>query len=65
MTVDVFGHDFDSLEKHPMGADFNSTGIWNSAHPEKFKAFFERIKAPLEKAEEGLLPEEKPVLRLK
>lgn len=43
MTVDVFGHDFDSLEKHPMGADFNSTGIWNSAHPEKFKAFFERV----------------------
>jgi hypothetical protein len=43
MTVDVFGHDFDSLEKHPMGADFNSTGIWNSAHPEKFKAFFDRI----------------------
>ena len=43
MTVDVFGHDFDSLEKHPMGADFNSTGIWNSAYPEKIKAFFERL----------------------
>lgn len=43
MTVNVFGHDFDSLEKHPMGADFNSTGIWDSAHPEKFKAFFERV----------------------
>lgn len=61
----VIGSDYGTLEKHDLLSGFGASGIWESANPQALKAFFERIKAPLEKAEEGLLPEEKPVFRLK
>lgn len=64
-NLHVIGSDYGTLEKHDLLSGFGASGIWESANPQALKAFFERIKAPLEKAEEGLLPEEKPVLRLK
>ena len=41
MSVKVIGNDFRQLEKHPL--DLESNGMWVSAHPEKIKAFFERL----------------------
>lgn len=41
MSVKVIGNGFGQLEKHPLALE--SKGIWDAAHPEKFKAFFERI----------------------
>ena len=41
MSVKVIGNDFGQLEKHPL--DLESNGMWVSAHPEKIKAFFERL----------------------
>lgn len=64
-SLHVIGSDYGTLEKHNLLSGFGASGIWESANPQALKAFFERIKAPLEKAEEGLLPAEKPVLRLK
>ncbi len=64
-NLHVIGSDYGTLEKHNLLSGFGASGIWESANPQALKAFFDRIRAPLEKAEEGLLPEEKPVLRLK
>ncbi|MBR4783936.1 MAG: hypothetical protein IK012_01610 [Fibrobacter sp.] len=41
MSVKVIGNDFRQLEKHPL--DLESDGMWVSAHPEKIKAFFDRL----------------------
>ena len=41
MSVKVIGNDFGKLEKHPLALESN--GMWVSAHPEKIKAFFDRI----------------------
>ena len=41
MSVKVIGNDFRQLEKHPL--DLESNGMWVSAHPEKIKAFFDRL----------------------
>ena len=41
MSVNVIGNDFGRLEKHPLALESN--GIWDAAHPEKIKAFFERL----------------------
>ena len=41
MSVNVIGDDFGRLEKHPLALE--SKGIWDAAHPEKIKAFFERL----------------------
>ena len=41
MSVNVVGNDFGRLEKHPL--DLESNGMWVSAHPEKIKAFFDRL----------------------
>ena len=53
MSVNVIGDDFGRLEKHPLALE--SKGIWDAAHPEKIKAFFERLdsnkqqESPVEK----------------
>ena len=61
----VIGSNYGSLEKHNLLSGPGASGIWESSNPQALKAFFDRIRAPLEKAEEGLLPAEKPVFRLK
>ncbi len=44
----VIGSDYGSFEKHDLLSGFGASGIWESANPQALKAFFERIKAPLE-----------------
>ena len=65
MKFSALGTGFESWIKFQLQEDYGRGGSWTSAQPQKMEAFFDRVKAPLEKAEESLLPEEKPVLRLK
>lgn len=47
-NLHVIGSDYGSLEKHDLLSGFGASGIWESANPQALRAFFERIKAPLE-----------------
>lgn len=61
----VIGSDYGTFEKHDLLSGVGASGIWESANPQALKAFFDRIRAPLEEAERGKLPIETPVLILK
>jgi hypothetical protein len=59
----VIGSDYGTFEKHDLLSGVGASGIWESANPQALKAFFDRIRAPLEEAERGKI--ETPVLILK
>ncbi|SOE49528.1 hypothetical protein SAMN05720781_0345 [Fibrobacter sp. UWT3] len=61
----VIGSDYGTFEKHNLLSDVGASGLWESANPQALRAFFDRIRAPLEEAERGKLPIETPVLILK
>lgn len=61
----VIGSDYGTFEKHDLLSGVGASGIWESANSQALKAFFDRIRAPLEEAERGKLPIETPVLILK
>ena len=61
----VIGSDYGTFEKHDLLSGVGASGIWESANPQALKAFFDRIRVPLEEAERGKLPIETPVLILK
>jgi hypothetical protein len=61
----VIGSDYGTFEKHDLLSGVGASGIWESANPQALKAFFDRIRAPLEEAERGKLPIETPVQILK
>ena len=61
----VIGSDYGTFEKHDLLSGVGASGLWESANPQALKAFFDRVKAPLEEAERGKLPIETPVLILK
>lgn len=47
----VIGSDYGTFEKHNLLSGVGASGIWESADPQALRAFFGRIKLPLDKAE--------------
>jgi len=45
--LQIIGNDYGTLEKHNLVSGVGASGIWESANPQAFQAFFERIKASL------------------